>query len=203
MGNFLNSFWLAKFWIHFSWGWYPCKVYKCNDTYDNEWNEVKKSVPYNKYNLLKYLFVLSYIFTSHYSCSSRLVQSLHISDHWPYISEFKSIKNHQNVDSEENCKVATKVADWKRSMKPKELLLQNRDTIINSNRWSALIHLDDTVFDPLKCNETLVQVCEDNKHPLCQDSLLPHNRKNSSYSSRNDSVNIFKKVVQTSKETDC
>ena len=40
-----------------------CKVYKCNDTYDTLLNLISFIVPYNKYNLLKYLFVLSYIFT--------------------------------------------------------------------------------------------------------------------------------------------
>ena len=48
------------------------KVYKCIDTYDSLHNVISLIVPYNKYNLLKYLFVLSYIFTNNFFfyCSS-------------------------------------------------------------------------------------------------------------------------------------
>ncbi len=60
----------------------------------------------------------------------------------------------------------------------------------------TLIHLDDTVFDPVKCNETLVQLCQDNKR---QHSLQSHNRNNTSYSNHEYLQVNSEKVVQTSK----
>ena len=52
------------------------KVYKCIDTYDSLHNVISLIVPYNKYNLLKYLFVLSYIFTNNFFFTVAAIRAL-------------------------------------------------------------------------------------------------------------------------------